>query len=97
QYARAIRAYQEIVARWPDDVLALRRLAAVQLAVRNRAESLALADRLIEIPGGEAVGFSLRGSVHHDEENRAEAVAAYERVLQLDPELRVMPLPRRLF
>jgi tetratricopeptide (TPR) repeat protein len=97
QHARAIRAYQEIVARWTDNVLALRRLAAVQLAIKNRTESLALAGRLIAIPGGEAVGFTLRGSVHHDGENHAEAVAAYERVLQLDPELRVMPLPRRLF
>jgi tetratricopeptide (TPR) repeat protein len=97
QHTRAIRAYQEIVARWPGNLLALRRLAAVELAVQNRTESLALADRLIAIPGGEAVGFTLRGTVHHDDENRAEAVAAYERVLQLDPELRVMPLPRRLF
>jgi tetratricopeptide (TPR) repeat protein len=97
QHARAIRAYQEIIARWPDNVLALRRLAAVELAVQNRAELLTLADRLIAIPGGEAVGFTLRGSVHHDAGNRAEAVAAYERVLQLDPELRAMPLPRRLF
>ena len=88
QHERAIRAYQEIVARWPDNVLALRRLAAVELAVQNRTESLALADRLIAIPGGEVVGFTLRGSVHHDDGNRAEAVAAYERVLQLDPELR---------
>jgi tetratricopeptide (TPR) repeat protein len=97
QHAHAIRAYQEILARWPDNVLALRRLAAVELAVQNRTASLALADRLIAIPGGEAVGFTLRGTVHHDDGNRAEAVAAYERVLQRDPELRVMPLPRRLF
>jgi tetratricopeptide (TPR) repeat protein len=97
--ARAIPAYEEIVARRPGDVLALRRLGAVALALQNRAEALALADRLIAVAvaGGEAVGLTLRGSVHHDEGNHVEAVAAYERVVRLDPALRGMPLPRRLF
>lgn len=97
RHAQAIQAYREILARWPDNVVALRRLAAVQLAMQDRAETLKLAERLIKIPRAEAIGYTLRGVVHHNAEDREEAVAAYERVLQLDPELSDMPLPRRMF
>lgn len=56
-----------------------------------------LADRLIQIPEGAAIGYTLRGVVHYDEENHEDAAAAFERVLALDPDLKVMPLPTRLF
>ena len=43
------------------------------------------------------IGWTLRGVVYHNDKNPQQAVAAFERVLELDPELREMQLPRRLF
>jgi tetratricopeptide (TPR) repeat protein len=94
----AVGAYQDILARRPDDVLALRRLAAVRIAQARRDEALALADRLIRIPSGAVIGHTLAGVVHHDTESPERAVAAFERVLALDPDLRLMPLnPSSMF
>jgi len=94
---RAIPAYDEILARWPDNVTALRRLAAVQLARHNTDELLRLADRLSRISNGAVIGHTLRGVVYHNDKNPQRAVACFERVLELDPELREMPLAHRLF
>jgi tetratricopeptide (TPR) repeat protein len=93
----AIEAYEQILARWPDNVTALRRLAAVQLSENNVPQLNGLADRLIQSPRGAAIGYTLRGVVAHNDFNYEGAVAAFERVLELDPELRVMPLPKPLF
>jgi tetratricopeptide (TPR) repeat protein len=94
---RAIQAYEEILTRWPDNVTALRRLAAVQLTENNIPQLEALADRLINSPGGIAIGYTLRGAVAHNEKNREGAVAAFTRVIEVDPDLRSMPLPRQAF
>jgi tetratricopeptide (TPR) repeat protein len=93
----AITVYDDILARWPENVTALRRLAAVELSRRNTQELLKLADRLSRIPGGEVIGHTLRGVVYHNDTNPQQAVAAFERVLELDPELREMPLARGLY
>jgi tetratricopeptide (TPR) repeat protein len=94
---RAIQAYHEILENWPDNVTALRRLAAVQLAQNNTNELLSLADRLSGIPKGAVIGHTLRGVVFHNDSNPQRAIECFERVLALDPELREMPLSRRLF
>jgi tetratricopeptide (TPR) repeat protein len=94
---RAIEAYEEILSRWPDNVTALRRLAAVQLSQHNDPELLNLAERLGQIPSGAAIGATLRGVVAHNGKDFEQAVAAFKRVLELDPDLREMPLPRSLF
>jgi tetratricopeptide (TPR) repeat protein len=93
----SIPVYNELLERWPDNVTALRRLAAVQLAQNNSEELLKLADRLGRVPGGAVVGQTLRGVVYHNDKNPQQAVAAFERILELDPELREMPLARGLF
>ena len=93
----AIPVYHEILARWPEDVTALRRLGAVLLALDKTEELNAVADRLIAIPSGVVLGQMLRAAVFHNDQNHQKAVEAFERVLELDPELRQMPLPRRLF
>jgi tetratricopeptide (TPR) repeat protein len=94
---RAIQAYEEILARWPDNVTALRRLAAVQLSENNTPQLESLADRLIRIPTGAAIGYTLRGVVAHNDKNYEQAAASFEKVLELDPDLRLMPLPHPLF
>jgi tetratricopeptide (TPR) repeat protein len=94
---RAIAAYNEILARSPDNVTALRRLAAVLLAQYRTADLLQLADHLTRIPTGAVIGATIRGVVYHNDENPQGAVAAFEEVLKLDPDLREMPLQRRLF
>ena len=89
--------YNEILARSPDNVTAMRRLAAVLLALNKGEELLTLADRLEQISSGAVIGSTLRGVVYHNDKIPQQAVAAFERVLELDPELREMPLPRNLF
>ncbi|MFO0890859.1 MAG: tetratricopeptide repeat protein [Isosphaeraceae bacterium] len=93
----AITAYEEILGRWPDNVTALRRLAAVQLSENNIPQLNGLAERLVKTPGGAAIGHTLRGVVAHNQHDHEGAVMAFEQVLALDPELRSMPLPRSLF
>ncbi|QEH35287.1 cellulose synthase subunit BcsC [Aquisphaera giovannonii] len=95
--ADAIEAYEQILERWPNNVTALRRLAAVQISVNNTPQLLALADRLVKVPGGEAMGQTLRGAVAHMEGDREIAVAAFDRVLAIDPDLKQMPLPHGAF
>jgi tetratricopeptide (TPR) repeat protein len=96
RHDRAIAAYREILDRSPDDVIAMRRLAAVLLAQNDAPQLLELADRLTRVPGGEVVGAMLRGTVYHNESNPQMAVASFERVLELDPGLREMPASRKL-
>jgi tetratricopeptide (TPR) repeat protein len=94
---RAVQAYEQILARWPENVTALRRLAAVQLSDYNTPELEVVAERLIHNPGGAAIGYTLRGVVAHQDNNHEGAVAAFEKVLEVDPDLRLMPLPHRTF
>lgn len=94
---RAIQAYEAILKQAPRNVTALRLLAGVQMTQSNDLEVLRLADRLIAIPEGEAIGYTLRGVIQHNLRNREESVEAFEHVLKIDPDLRIMPLPRKLF
>jgi tetratricopeptide (TPR) repeat protein len=94
---QAIPAFREILERSPDNVTALRRMAAVLLAQKDTEQLLKLAARLDRIRGGEVVGSMLRGVVYHNQRNHQQAVAAFERVLELDPELGEMPASRSLF
>jgi tetratricopeptide (TPR) repeat protein len=94
---RAIPAYEEILTRSPQNVGALRRLAALQLARNDTDELLRLADRMDQIPGAAVLGATLRGVFHHNQQNRQAAAVAFERVLKLDPDLREMPLSLHLF
>jgi tetratricopeptide (TPR) repeat protein len=94
---QAIPAFREILERSPENVTALRRMAAVLLAQTDTEGLLKLAERLDQIRGGEVVGALLRGVVYHNQKNHQQAVAAFERVLELDPELGALPASRGLF
>ena len=94
---RAAEAYFDIIQRWPKDVLALKRLAAVLIELKEWKPALLISERLIQIPAGEVAGHTLAGVGFHVSKHAAEAVASFERVLQLDPDLKEMPLPPSLF
>ncbi len=94
---RAIPVFNEILARSPENLTAMRRLAAVLLAQNQTEELLKLAERLERTSHGAVIGSTLRGVVHHNDKNPQQAVIAFKRVLELDPELREMPLARNLF
>jgi tetratricopeptide (TPR) repeat protein len=89
---RAIGAYQKLLSRWPHDVLALRRQAAVMISQGQRHAALKVAERLTRIPGGAVIGYTLLGILNHELGEPELAVAAFERVLALDVDLRTMPL-----
>jgi tetratricopeptide (TPR) repeat protein len=93
----ATTAYEEILKDHPDDPTALRRLAAVRISQARFREALPPAERLSRQPGQEVVGFALIGTVEHEQKHPDRAVAAFERVLSLDPELRRLPLPLDIF
>jgi tetratricopeptide (TPR) repeat protein len=94
----AIQAYRELLARWPDDVLAWSRLAAVLISESRWDDALKAAARLIEIPQGEVIGHTLAGVVHHNMRDSELAVFAFDRVIALDPKLERMPLkPHSMF
>ena len=52
---------------------------------------------MLATPGGTVVGQTLRAVVYHNDQNHQEAVAAFEKILDLDPELKEMPLAKTLF
>ena len=94
---RAVLAYNELLKRSPDDVLALKRIAAVRMGLQQWRDTLDLADRLIAIPGEEVAGQTMAGIAHHELKHYDQAVISWLRVLEIDDELKRMPLPRALF
>ena len=95
----AVAAFQEILERQPDDARALQRLAAILYSQSRHKEALAVALRLAESkkPEEAAAGYALVAIVHHEEHRPGPAVAANERVLELDPRLESLSLPPELF
>jgi len=95
---RAIAVYEEIHARSPDDVAALRRLAVAQILLSRWNQALEVAGRLKRLPRGEVIGYTLAGLVYHDTDRPEAAVVEFQRVFALDPQLLQMPLqPRQQF
>jgi tetratricopeptide (TPR) repeat protein len=94
---QATTVYEEILTRWPENVLALKRLAAVRMGMKQWSDVLELAARLVAIPGQEVAGRTLEAIAHHERKHYPEAISASTRVLELDPDLKTMLLPRTLF
>jgi tetratricopeptide (TPR) repeat protein len=99
QRERAIAAYEQILERWPDDPVSLRRLATVQMTQGNMMEAIRLSERLAASPEREdqIIGYTMVASFNHNVRETEKAVSAFNQVLELDPELRTMPLPRSQF
>jgi tetratricopeptide (TPR) repeat protein len=96
---QAIAAYKEILVLHPDDPEALQRLAAIYYSQSQYKETLAVAQRLSESTNTSraVAGYALIGIVHHDEHRPGPAVAANEKVIELDPDLKTLTLPADLF
>lgn len=97
QPRRAADLYGEILTRDPDDALALKRLAAVLMGLKRYAKLPEIANRLMTVPGEEVAGRTLAGIGHHVDRHYPEAAEAFLKVLDIDPELKSMPLPATLF
>ena len=50
-----------------------------------------------KVESGPVIGYTLLGLAHHDKGEPEEAVEAFGRVVELDPEFRSMPLQRNVF
>ena len=94
---QAASAYDDLLSRWPDDVLALKRLAAVRMGMEQWRDVLKIADRLIANSGEEVAGQTMAAIAHHELKHYDQAVTSALRVIELDHDLKRMPLPRQLF
>jgi tetratricopeptide (TPR) repeat protein len=97
RFEEAGTALEEVLQRHPDDAPALQSLAAMRLGQGRYREALAFAERLAALPEHAVAGQTLVASIYHESNRANYAAAAYERALQLDPELRTMPLPAPIF
>ena len=89
-------------ARWDDLRVVAATLSALPtepiegyLPVTTKAGRWAL--KTVQVESPQAIGFTLKGSVHRDLHEIEPCAEALERVLDLDPDLRSMPLPKREF
>jgi tetratricopeptide (TPR) repeat protein len=92
---RAISAYRAITDRWPDDPRAWRSLGGIYMSRRQYLEALEVAHRLSTLPGGELDGHRMAGTLQHELQTPEAAVAEFEAVLRLDPELKSSPADAR--
>jgi tetratricopeptide (TPR) repeat protein len=97
QPRQALAVYQDILKRWPENALALKRSAAVRMGLKQWPDVLERAGRLTAIPAEEVAGWTLEAIAHHELKHYAQAVSASRRVLVLDPHLKTMLLPPTLF
>jgi tetratricopeptide (TPR) repeat protein len=97
QPKKALVVYQDILKRWPENALALKRSAAVRMGMKQWPEVLELSARLVAVLGEEVAGRTLEGIAYHELKHYPQAISASSRVLELDPDLKTMLLPRTLF
>ncbi|MDR3632204.1 MAG: tetratricopeptide repeat protein [Isosphaeraceae bacterium] len=94
---RAIAIYEEILRRRPRDTLALRRMAAIYYSRKQMRQATEIAEQLTHIPADALIGYAMIGSIRHDDRDPAGAIAAYEKVLELQPDLKSLPFDYSIF
>jgi tetratricopeptide (TPR) repeat protein len=94
---QAVTAYRELLRQFPDDPIALPRLATLLWAWGRADEALDVCRSLIRLRATRVIGYAIEGTIYHDTHQPEQSVVAHERVLQLDPELRGIRIPRALF
>ncbi|MDB5352412.1 MAG: hypothetical protein JWN86_3659 [Planctomycetota bacterium] len=88
QLDRAVAVCDEVLSTRPSDPLSLRWLAFVQWLRSQFVEAQAAAERLADTPEGRKEGLGLLAMIHHEAKHPEQAIAAYESLLSLDPELK---------
>ena len=94
---RAIEVYVEILRRRPGDIPSMKRLAFLRLGLKQWREVLKLTDQLVTIPSEEIAALTMAGIAYHETNEFERASISAKRVLELDPELKRLPLPKTLF
>ena len=97
QPEKAAAVYQELLGQWPDDSVSLQRLASIRIGQKSWAEVRKIAETLIRIPDDEIAGQTMLAIALHESRQYKTAIEAAARVVELDPELKAMPLPKTLF
>jgi tetratricopeptide (TPR) repeat protein len=87
QRERAVQAFQDILARWPNDPTALQRLGGVLLTMERWDQAADAAAKLAQIPDRQLIGYTMLALACHHDANYTGAIEASEQVLRLDPEL----------
>jgi tetratricopeptide (TPR) repeat protein len=87
---KAETAYRQILAKWPGDSQALRRLGAELMTMMRWDEAIDVARRLARTLGGEVDGLAMMAAIQHYD-NKEEAIVTYQRLFEIDPELRRLP------
>jgi tetratricopeptide (TPR) repeat protein len=93
----AARVYETMLEQRPNDGRTLKRLAFVLLSFKQWAAVLKLTDRLTAIPSEEISGLTMAAIAYHESKDFDRAANVSLRVLELDPNLTRMPLPKTLF
>ncbi len=94
---RAIEVYEEILRRRPADIPTMKRLAFLRLGLKQWGEVLKITDRLAAIPSEEIAALTMAGIAFHESNEFERASISAKRVLELDPDLKRLPLPKTLF
>lgn len=97
QWAQAVGLLESALKLSPHDPDLLHELTAARAFVGNRKDALVSAVELSQIPGHEARGFVQIGTIERDLQHRQKAIAAWEQVLKLDPDVKQIQLPGEIF
>ncbi len=93
QWSLAVPLLERVVQLNPQDADALYELTASRVRLGMFEEALESARRFTRLKGNEARGHMFQGAILHDLGRNAEAAAAYEQVLQFDPEAELLQTP----
>jgi predicted CXXCH cytochrome family protein len=87
RFQEALAAYEEGVRREPESVAALERLALCLPLLKQNVRAETVLKQLLERAPGAASGWVQLGLVQLGEGKTSDAIAAFEKALQLDPDL----------
>ena len=94
---RAALIYETMLEQRPNDGKTLKRLTFVLSSLKEWTAVLKLTGRLTAIPSEEIYGLTVAAVAYHESKDFGRAASASLRVLELDPNLKRIPLPKTLF
>src|ERR1700761_2964995 len=85
EYASAMAAYDAILAREPQNPVALQNLALCRYQSADLAGALAAIDAMLAVSPGGAAGYHIRGLIKLAQQDIGEAIVAFENAVALNP------------